>query len=258
MTENSYIYGDEKRIFLNTNLGCASECSYCYLPDLDIEIGRKANKHISVNDLFNSLLANKKFITGKNETIISLGCYSECWDEVNQQNTIELLSKLIPLGNPIQLSTKREIKLESIQPLLSKLSWYGQLNIYISNSTISHSDEYEQKTTAPKHRFKSFDLKSTNKIPMFLYIKPVLLGITVKDIDQYISIANQYNLDIILGEMFTTNENPILAPIGQSNLYLDSNEGRENEEYKYIFNSLSEHRKVYFTSIEPINILRGQ
>lgn len=258
MTKNHYIYGDENRIFLNTNLGCSSQCSYCYLPDLNIEIGSKVNKHISINDLFNSLLADTNFCAGKDGTIISLGCYSECWDEVNQQNTIELLSKLLPLGNPIQLSTKREVKLESIQPLSSELSWYGQLNIYISNSTISHWNEYEQKTTAPKHRFNSFDLKSTNNIPMYLYIKPVLLGITIKDIDQYIFIANQYNLDIILGEMFTTNESPILAPIGQCNLYLDSTVSRENEEYRYMFNALSEHRNVYFTSTEPINILRGK
>jgi DNA repair photolyase len=246
MTENNYLYGDTNRIFLNTNLGCSSQCSYCYLPELNIAIGTKANKHMSVNDLFNSLLENTDFSAGKDGTIISLGCCSECWDEANQGNTIELLSKLIPLGNPIQLSTKREVKLASIQPLLSELAWYGQLNIYISNSTISHWDEYEQKTTAPMHRFKSFDLKSTNKIPMYLYIKPVLLGITIKDIEQYISIANQYNLDIILGEMFTTNESPILAPIGQNNLYMDSTTNRQNEEYKYIFNSLSKHRNSTF------------
>ena len=253
---NDYIYGNEDRIFINTNLGCSSQCSYCYLPDLNIDIGTKKKNSISINGLINNLLKHKSFIAGRDGTILSLGCYSECWDEFNQNDTLYLLEKLIPFENPIQLSTKRQIKLDTIKPILSKLAWQKQLNIYISNSTISHWKKYEQKTTKPEYRFKSFDITLLEQVPMYLYIKPVLPRVTIKDVEKYILIAKEYKIDIILGKMFNKEENNNLAPIGNNRLFYNVPTNQENDEYQFIYDSLIKHTNVYTESIEPINLTR--
>lgn len=37
MIDNGYLFAkDNKRIFINTSLGCAGQCAYCYLPKWDI------------------------------------------------------------------------------------------------------------------------------------------------------------------------------------------------------------------------------
>ena len=42
-----YLYGSNERIFLNINLGCSSNCSYCYLSDLSINVIKKDDMNLS-------------------------------------------------------------------------------------------------------------------------------------------------------------------------------------------------------------------
>ncbi len=102
-----YLYGNNERLFLNTNLGCLSNCSFCYLPDLSINKNGYNNQKNLIENLINRLKNNPNFIRGKNGTILSIGCYSECWDTNNKLNTIKLINDLLEFNNPIQLSTKR-------------------------------------------------------------------------------------------------------------------------------------------------------
>ena len=39
MIDNGYLFAkDNKRIFINTNLGCAGQCAYCYLPKMGYRV----------------------------------------------------------------------------------------------------------------------------------------------------------------------------------------------------------------------------
>lgn len=255
---NQYIFGNQERIFLNTNLGCSSQCSYCYLPDLDIDINTKITKKIDLNKLIKNLREHIDFEIGKNGTIISIGCYSECWDIHNIHDTIKLLTQVIPMGNPIQLATKCEIKLADIEPILENLLWGQQLSIYISSSTISHWQKYENKTTNPIKRFKSFDITSKYNIPMYLYIKPMLPNITIKDSSQYIAIIKEYNINVILGEIFTTKKSDKKnAPIGNYKLFYDAKYNINTKEYQLLYNTLNKYSTVFSKSIEPILTYRS-
>lgn len=52
MIDNGYLFAkDNKRLFINTSLGCSGECLYCYLPKLGY--GNKNNnyKTISANNI---------------------------------------------------------------------------------------------------------------------------------------------------------------------------------------------------------------
>lgn len=245
---NNYLYGNRERLFLNTNLGCNAQCSYCYLPILSLNLGKTPNNVIQTEKLLEMLNKNDNFIKGKNGTILSLGCYSECWDEINREDTINLINLLLEYQNPIQLATKKYIDEDYFCKInLNQMKYPNHLSIFISSSTITQFKKYEKGTINPFLRFDSFKIQSKYNIPMYLYIKPVLENITIKDIDLYIQIIKQYNIDAIVGELFTTKEG-LPAPISECKLYYENN----NNDYDYIVNELSSYCNVYKYSIEPI------
>lgn len=40
-----YLTGDQERVFINTSLGCSANCSYCYLPVIGYQTGKKINNN---------------------------------------------------------------------------------------------------------------------------------------------------------------------------------------------------------------------
>lgn len=191
---------------------------------------------------------NTSFQKGKDGTILSLGCYSECWDEINKEDTINLINILLAYQNPVQLATKKYISEDDFCKInLNKIKHPNHLSIFISSSTITQFQKYEKGTIDPMLRFDSFKIQSKYHIPMYLYIKPVLENITITDIDLYIQIIKQYNIDAIVGELFTTQEG-VIAPITEGKLYYEN----KNRDYDSIVKELSLYCKIYRYSIEPI------
>jgi len=66
-----------------------------------------------------------------------LGCFSECWDNINKLETIKLIQYFLKKGNQIQLATKKEIKLEEMNQFKNLIQYLGQLIIFVSSATIS-------------------------------------------------------------------------------------------------------------------------
>ena len=62
--ETKYLYGSDKRIFLNTNLGCSSKCRYCYLPKVNLSIGSQVEQKIPVDELIKLLESFDDFKSG--------------------------------------------------------------------------------------------------------------------------------------------------------------------------------------------------
>ena len=80
MIDNGYLFAkDNKRIFINTSLGCAGQCAYCYLPKMGYSNSSDNYRTISAQTIIEFIEKNKLDINQK--TLITLGCYSECWDE---------------------------------------------------------------------------------------------------------------------------------------------------------------------------------
>ena len=131
--QNQYLYGNKERLFLNTNIGCHAQCSYCYLPSLNMPLGKTPINTINVNDLTNALNNHNDFIIGRHGTILSLGCYSECWNAANREDTIKLINFLLHYENPIQLATKEYITEDEFCKInLNQIKYANHLSIYIS------------------------------------------------------------------------------------------------------------------------------
>ena len=114
--------------------------------------------------------------------MITLGCFSECWDDNNKPETTKLIKHFLQRGNQIQLSTKKEINMEEARQFEDLIEYLGQLVIFVSSATISQWNTIEKGTDSPNKRFNTFEISSQLDIPTVLYMKPVLKGITIKEI----------------------------------------------------------------------------
>lgn len=202
MLDNGYLYAnDEKRLFINTCLGCTGECSYCYLPNMGYSNQTKLNKIMAAEEIITFLKESDYNLSAN--TLITLGCFSECWDEQNKPETLKLIRYFLSAGNQVQLSTKRKILKEEISDILPLIKYKGQFIIFVSSSTISEHDTIEKNTESIENRFKTFELTKQN-VPVILYIKPVLKNITYKDIDLYKMYIGKYKIDnVVVGSIFT-------------------------------------------------------
>lgn len=220
--DTGYLYSkDKKRIFINTCLGCVGQCLYCYLPKMGY--GNKENLEVKKAEELIEEIQAEGFT---NETLITLGCFSECWDDKNKPETLKLLKYFLSRGNQIQMSTKKEVKLEEIEDLSELLQYNGQLVIFVSSATISKHDSLEKGTETLERRFNTFDISKNLNIPTVLYMKPILKGITIKDIDKYVEIIRRYGIkDVVVGSIFSERERPETVHFSnERKLFYDSNE----------------------------------
>lgn len=250
MINTGYLFSTEKeRLFINTSLGCTANCAYCYLPTLKYSKGKKLDNYVTAEKILKDLENYKELELGRNGTLISFSCYSECWDERNKKETIKLIKYFLEKGNKIQLSTKKYIDYKELTDISKLIKFYGQLTIFISSATISYSDILENNTTPPEERFKSFLITKELNIPTILYIKPVLYNITIKDIDLYKEVIKKYNIkDVVVGSIIKTNGKGEVAPFVNDN----SMHAEPIEQEKEIISSLKEVCNVYTKSLQVV------
>lgn len=201
MFDNGYIFAnDNKRVFINNSLGCTGQCSYCYLPILGYT-NKSIKDSISAKKIIDLLEHNNLDIN--NNTLISIGCFSECWYENNKKETIDIIKYFLKKGNQIQLSTKCKVLKKELAEILPLIKYPGQLVFFVSSATISKHNIYEKNTTSISERFKTFKISKSTNIPVVLYIKPVLQNITINDIDLYKKYIEKYEIeDVVVGSMF--------------------------------------------------------
>lgn len=247
MIDNGYLFAkDDKRLFINTSLGCSSKCSFCYLSKMGI-------KNIERKSFFDVLkmLESSDYEYSK-DTLITIGCFSECFDEANKKETLEMI-KYLSKGHQVQMSTKRCVTFENIKELKHTIKYYGQFVIFISSSTITEHDYYEAMTESVERRFKSFELLNEN-IPVVLYMKPVLQDVTIKDIDLYKKIIKDYNIkDVVVGTIFTEEESSEQVHFSNDNK-LFYNECSDEEK---IVKNLSDITRVWRRSSEVLKFYKG-
>lgn len=205
MVDTGYLYAkDSKRIFVNTCLGCAGACSYCYLN----KMGYDNNGVVSEIKKAEDLIEEVEKLGISPDTLITLGCFSECWDDNNRSETIKIIKHFLQKGNQIQLATKKQISVEDASQFKDLIKYYGQLVIFVSSATLTKWNTFEKGTTHPKDRFKTFEISQHLPIPTVLYMKPVLKDVTINDIDIYKEIIRRCNIkDVVVGSIFKETEN---------------------------------------------------
>lgn len=254
MINTGYLFSNNSnRLFINTSLGCSANCTYCYLPILHYSKGKELNTYINAEELLLQFQNYRDFKLGKDGTLISFGCFSECWDEKNKPQTIKLIQYFLEKGNQIQLSTKKYIDTNDLIDIYKSIQYYGQLVIFVSSATISNWDKFEQGTTDPSKRFESFHIAKKLNIPVVLYIKPVLYNITIQDINQYMRLIQIYHIEnVVVGSIIKTNGTGEVAPFVSDNSMRNNHIKQEQE----IIEALSNNCKVYTRSTQCLQHFR--
>lgn len=200
MIDTGYLYSkDDKRIFVNTCLGCTGKCEYCYLGKMGYDNSSIVGKVRKAEELIEEI--ERAGIS--RDTLITLGCFSEWWDDNNKPETIKLIKNFLKKGNQIQLSTKKKISVEEAREFENLIQYLGQLVIYVSSATISRWDTIEKGTDSPSERFSTFEISKELNIPTILYMKPVLKGITKQDIELYKKAIKEHGVkDVVVGSIF--------------------------------------------------------
>lgn len=204
MIDTGYLYSkDNKRIFVNTCLGCTGKCSYCYLGKMGYDNSSIVGEVRKAEELIEEI--EQAGIS--RDTLITLGCFSECWDDNNKQETIKLIKYFLQKGNQIQLSTKKEISVEETREFENLIQYLGQLVVFVSSATISKWDTVEKGTDSPSERFSTFEISKELNIPTVLYMKPILKGITKQDIELYKEVIQRYGVkNVVVGSIFGEKE----------------------------------------------------
>ncbi len=213
---NKFVYGNKDRIFVNTDMGCNLNCSYCYLPALNI---KHETKKINAEEVIGLVENLKYYKKGKKGTIISIGCYSECMDQGNIEDTFLITQYFLKQGNYVQLATKKQIDCDFFKRISQYENEKRQLWIYVSLPVITESGRMEVGADIPDKRIENFTLCKQFGINCALYIKPYINGVTDKDVDKYIDIINQYSIPVVVGEMLSVEEKGKKALVGEKRLY---------------------------------------
>lgn len=251
MVDTGYLYSkNNKRLFINLSLGCASSCSYCYLDKLGFSNGQY-NLDAKTSDEIKSMINDLNVEVNEN-TLISFGCYSECFSDATKYEVVKLIEHFIHSGNVVQVSTKKEIDFSLLESALSYVKYYGQFVIFTSCSTISRHDEFERDTDEVKMRFKNF--KHISEVPVVLYIKPVVEGVTIKDINEYIEYIKMYGIkDVVVGSIFDSKGFGEKIPMSSENMYY-----RPCNDEDIIADALSKYARVSKKSTKVLELYNSK
>ncbi len=189
----NYING---RFFIDiATSGCGSACTYCY-------ISNPGKKQILIDETdfeqsLKCVINNSNFITGKQGSIISLCPNTEPFkSKESAKYVISVLSNFLPLGNPIQISTKEVIPIEVLEYAQNNCIFEKQFFIHISTSCITKAHIIEPCASPINVRFNNFNIiKQFKKLTSCIYIKPFTNN-TANDLEKYIDLINKYRPDV--------------------------------------------------------------
>jgi len=187
---------NNNRYFINiSKSGCGNGCKYCY-----VKGASSKQELLSLDKVELSLKyieKHKNFSTGNTGSLISLCPDTEPFkSEKSEELIIQVLKKFLPLGNPIQISTKQKTPEKILQIISCNQVYQGQVVLFISSNTISRHSEIEPFADGVEKRFTSFIKCKEMNITTCLYIKPIT-HLTLSDTELYIKMIHKYQPDYI-------------------------------------------------------------
>ena len=172
----------------------------------------------------------------------------------NVLKTNEFIEHFISYGNYIQLATKQEIPQIIIDTILQYRKFEHQVSIYVSMPTMSAINQLEEGTASVNTRLENIRRCVISSIPVVLYVKPFIEGITDKDTDAFLNILWESNIPVIIGDFLSTSSTERIADVGEKKLY----ERPESIAYEEFIDCFSKKCQLYKHSTEIIEYYRDK
>jgi len=142
------------RVFIGVaESGCGTNCAYCYIPNPggpqilypSQSIVWAVEKLVSIIQL------------GREGTLISLCPDTEPFkSQASTSRVLSVLGRVMPLGNPIQISTKERVSDRVMGQIAALQEYPGQVVLFTSCVTVSGYKLVEPGAPAPSVRFSNF------------------------------------------------------------------------------------------------------
>lgn len=186
------------RVFINPTVGCKLGCEYCYLPEYSIPHNRKPTPAEIDGATFLAAIRNDSRVkTGKEGSLLSLGSFCEPFLEEVASLTVDILKELKPLGNSIQIATKRFPGANTVSDLVSAYADDPtQLMVNLSVNDLDNR-EWEQA-----HQWFEHLTNTNSQLYITLYIKPFLPK-TSSQLSRFVEIGRKHqSLSFVVGSFY--------------------------------------------------------
>lgn len=177
-------------------IGCPFDCSYCYIRDMGIGFKPEVTK-IDGKKLVEEIRRNPFFVKGRMGVFLAIGSLGEPFlpGEVLEK-TVDFISSLKTLENPIQVSTKCLIP---ENPVLRGI------NVLVTVVTMSRHMQIERGAPSPIDRMENAKRAfSVGAIPT-LFVRPIIPGVTDVEIEEILDEARNAGFrSVVFGTLRVT------------------------------------------------------
>lgn len=171
---------------VHTGIGCPLQCVYCYIYSMGFKPNFK-DYPLSGAQLVYALVSNENFIPGPSGTLIALGSVTEPFLPLSKKKTFEYIEFIKKyLGNPVQFSTKMSLDHRDVETLKTL---DPEISPLISVSTLSHQKLLEPLAPPVEKRFETISLLRLYGFKPFLFLRPIIPGVTDREIDEILEYA---------------------------------------------------------------------
>lgn len=210
-------------ITVHPGTGCVFGCTYCYVYDMGF--GKEVKPYpLSGLQLVYALLSNRYFVPGKRGTYLAIGSITEPFHPVLKERTLEYIEAIYSyLENPTQFSTKLYVDLKTAEKLARLSS--GRVSPLVTVATIKACNELEPRAPKPEKRFETIRNLREAGLEPFLFLRPIIPGITEGEYAEIIELAAEHGaIGIVAGSLRVTRG--ILDRLKEAGLNVDTIIGR--------------------------------
>lgn len=185
---------------IHTGIGCSYTCSYCYIYDMGFP-AKVEPYPLKPLEIVYALAKNPYIVPRK--TLAAYGSVTEPFLPETRELSISYIKNVYKwLSLPSQISTKSIIdealaqKLKEAEPSLS---------ILITVVTINKSNSLESLAPSPLNRLKSVSVASRASLSVYLFIRPIIPGITDREADEILKLGVEYGAKgVVVGSLRVT------------------------------------------------------
>jgi len=177
-------------ITVHTAIGCVYQCRYCYIYDMGFKREIKPYP-LRALQLVYALLSNKYFIPGLRGTYLAVGSVSEPFHPAVVNRTLEYIEAFYKyLGNPVQFSTKSYLTRQICEKLATVSA--GRISPLVTIVSLAESRSLEPHAPSPEKRFESIRNLREAGLKPFLFLRPIIPGLTEKEFREIIDLAVEH------------------------------------------------------------------
>ncbi|MEM1541435.1 MAG: radical SAM protein [Ignisphaera sp.] len=189
-------------ITIHTGIGCSYVCSYCYIYDMGLPV--KVEPYpLEPLEMVYSLSINPYVIPQK--TFVAYGSVTEPFLPKTKNLALAYIENVYKwLSLPSQVSTKCVIDealargLKHAEPCIS---------ILVTLTTIGKSKILETRAPEPMNRLNGVAVASRAGLSVYLFIRPIIPGVTDKEIDKIIELGVEHRIrGVVCGSLRVTQQ----------------------------------------------------